>query len=371
MNILLHYGYHPVDTGFYFEKTLSKEHNVTYCGPSYKFERPGFSKNLDLSKIEKKWDLFFYIDSYHPGFPLGIEKIPFPTACYLIDIPYNPKQKLLIAPFFDYVFIPHKEYLDAFRQVNKNVFWLPFACDPEVHRRYKGVEKIYDVGFVGGVKGEKRGKILDDLSRHFKLNDFRRFYAPSEMARVYSQSKIVFNMGRSGELNMRLFEAPSCGSLLLTERTKNGLNELFKDGEQLITYGPEDNLKDTIKYYLSHDEEREGIAEAGHKLVLEKHTYWHRVQTILETIKNNNYHGEAPARSWSEGKIFLAQTKVYSKFIMIDAICSLFAYTEVAPIYKIIALWHILSTFLRRLRQMNWRKFLKSIIKSGRASGIK
>lgn len=369
MNILFCYGYHPITTGFYFENAFSMDHQVTYCGPPYKFERPGFPKDVDLSEIGNpqplsplwldkprgKWDLFFYIDAYNAGIPLGIEKIPFPTACYLIDIPYNLKQRLYVAPFFDFVFIPHKEYLEAFRQVNKNVYWLPFACDPEVHRPHKGMEKIYDIGFVGGVKGEKRGEILENLSKDFRINDFKRFYEPSEMAMVYSQSKIVFNMGRRGELNMRLFEAPSCGSLLLTERTQNGLDELFKEGEHMVAFGPKDNLKELIKYYLTNDKERERIAEAGHKLVLEKHTYWHRAQTVLEIIKQTGYKQNAPMRSRNKAQVYLGYNKVYSEYIMLDSACELFAGTIVSPIYKLKALYYIFKTVLKRLRRMGWK----------------
>ncbi|MHC2995244.1 MAG: glycosyltransferase [Candidatus Atribacteria bacterium] len=362
MNILFSYGYHPRTTGFYLEKVFSRDHQVTYCGPPYKFERSGFSKDVDLSKIDdEKWDLFFYIDAYHAGFPFGIEKTPFPTACYLIDIPYNLKQRLFVAPFFDYVFIPHKEYLEIFRQLNKNVFWLPFACDPEVHRCHKNVNKIYDIGFVGGVKGEKRGKILENLSKHFKLNDFKRFHEPSEMALVYSQSKIVFNMGREGELNMRFFEALSSGSLLLTERSsKNGSNELFKNGEHLVEYEPKDNLKEIIKYYLIHDRERKKIAEAGHKLVREKHTYWHRVQTILKIIKEDGCKMNAPMRTKSKGQVFLGYEKVYSEYIMVDSACELFAHTDDIPlIYKIKSLYYIIKTFLKRFRQLGWSNLTK------------
>jgi len=362
MRILFCYGYEPATTGIYFERALARDHQITYCGPPYKFERPGFPKDLDLSKIEGRWDLFFYIDAYNVGFPQGIEKLPYPTACYLIDIPYNLKQRLLVAPFFDYVFIPHKQYLEKFLQVNKNTFWLPFACDPEIHYYHKDMEKIFDIGFVGGVKGEKRGKILKNLSRDFRINDFNRYYKPSEMAIVYSQSKIVFNMGRRGELNMRVFEALSCGSMLLTERTQNGLDELFKDGEHLITFGEKDDLREIIKYYLSHEEERKKIAEAGYRMALEKHTYWHRVQSILETIKQNGYKLTAPMRYKNKSHVYLELQKIYSQYIMVDSACELFAYSIVSPIYKLLSLYYILKTVLKRLRIMGWRNLFKRVV---------
>lgn len=355
MNILLNYGYHPRDMGVYFEKAMNKDHTITYCGPAYKFERSGFLKDLDLSMIEKKWDLFFYLDSYHPGFPQSIERLPFPTACYLLDIPYGVKQRLVVAPFFDYVFTPHKEYLETLQQVNENVFWLPFACDPEVHRRHK-VEKVYEVAFAGGnPPGSMRRKILDKLARYFKMNDYTRYYMPEEWALIYSQAKIIFNKSWTKELNMRPFEALSCDSLLLTEKSSNGWDDLFVDGKHFVSYSSEDELFEKIRYYLTHDEEREKIAEAGHKLALEKHTYWHRVQTMLQIIKDHNYKINAPMRSKSKGQIFLEYEKVYSHYIMIDSACELFAYSDVSFLYKLRALYYIFKTVFRRLRQMGWR----------------
>ncbi len=292
MRILFHCGYHPSDPGSYLEKAFSQEHKVTYCGPAYKFERPGFPKDLDLSNIEKKWDFFFYVDSYCPGFPLGIKKMPFPTVGYFLDTVYGVKTKLLIAPFFDYVFVDSKDNIEPFFKVNKNVFWLPYGCDPEIIYCNKNIKKIYDIGFVGTTKGTEREKVLADLAKYFKLNDYKRFYTREEMALIYNQSKIIFNQSFVEIMTMRTFEALSCGSLLLSKRVKDGADILFKEGEHFVAFGPEDDLIKIIKYYLSHDEEREKLLLKGMNWLfqniligIELKLFWRRLKKIIGAWK--------------------------------------------------------------------------------------
>ncbi|MFN3551283.1 MAG: glycosyltransferase [Endomicrobiia bacterium] len=106
------------------------------------------------------------------------------------------------------------------------------------------------------------------------------------MAKVYSQAKIVFNKSAGGEINMRVFETLSCGSLLLTDRLKPevGLEELFQDRKHLVLYDDENDLLEKIDYYLRNESDREEIAYNGYKEVLSKHTYEHRVKEMFNKI---------------------------------------------------------------------------------------
>ncbi len=123
------------------------------------------------------------------------------------------------------------------------------------------------------------------LHKKFNLKVFNNVYG-EEMAKIYSQAKIVFNKSAAGELNMRVFETLSCGSLLITDRLKPevGLEEIFQDKKHLVLYNNENDLLEKIDYYLKHETEREEIAFCGHKEVLEKHTYEHRIKKMLEAI---------------------------------------------------------------------------------------
>ena len=78
----------------------------------------------------------------------------------------------------------------------------------------------------------------------------QRFF--DAMARTYSASRIVFNRSIRNDVNMRVFEALACGSLLLTnDLADNGQAELFRDGEHLATYADAEELLDRAAFYLT------------------------------------------------------------------------------------------------------------------------
>ena len=64
----------------------------------------------------------------------------------------------------------------------------------------------------------------------------------------------------------------------------NGQAELFRDGVHLATYRDADELLDKAAYYLHHEALRERIAAAGRAEAMAKHTYRHRMQTVLECV---------------------------------------------------------------------------------------
>ncbi|MES2792484.1 MAG: glycosyltransferase [Planctomycetota bacterium] len=162
--------------------------------------------------------------------------------------------------------------------------WLPLACDPEIHGR-KDVPNQFDVAFVGnffpGERAELTQRIQENVPRSFLGRaDFRR------MAEIYSATKIVFNRSLRDDVNMRVFEGLCSGSLLITnDLEENGLEELFPAGQCLVAYRSADELLEQIQFYLEHDDERERIAAAGRELVVQQHTYRHRMEEILRQLR--------------------------------------------------------------------------------------
>ena len=157
------------------------------------------------------------------------------------------------------------------------------------------------------------------LAERFRLNDYQRYYPREEISEVYSQSKIVFNTSINDDLNMRVFEALASGSMLLTDRINNGQSELFKHGSHLVEYSSDEELLQAAEYYLSHEAEREQIAGAGHDLALDRHTYAHRCQLILDTIFGSGPPRlEARARRTAETEVRSAYATVYKSFLLFD-----------------------------------------------------
>jgi hypothetical protein len=354
MNILLCYGYHTGTTGFYFQRAFSREHCVICCGPAYGFERPGYGTTLDVAEATQHADpppdLFFYVTSGVPCFPLGLDRIEAPTVGYLIDVHLQTKHMLHLAQFFDYVFIAQRDYVTQFQQVNPNTFWLPLACDTEIHKRDQ-TEKVYEVGFVGHwQRPPDRLKLLNLLSRDFMMNDFRRYFRPEEMARVYTRSKIVFNKPVNGDLNMRVFEAMACGSLLVTQRIQNGQEELFHEGKHLVTYNSDEEAVDAVRYYLDHSEERERIAEQGYQEAVSKHTYLHRAQKILETVSQQDFGPVAPIRAMKPEQVLRNYLKVYGSTPLLEGACDAWSKANAPIIWKSLCLPYVFKTLLNRLR---------------------
>lgn len=210
---------------------------------------------------------------------------PCPTVWIEADTPQHHQWHAQRSTWFDFVFISQKDWVDYFRQNgNPCTYWLPFACDPDVHRHFP-LPETYDLAFVGHYfcpPYEDRARLLKRLSARYQMN-IASDVDYDEMARVYSQTKIVFNKSTLGIFNIRPFEAMASGRLVFTDRVGNGLLDLFQDRKHLVIYD-EDNLESLVDYYLEHPYERRAIALEGQREVREKHTYAHRVEFILTTV---------------------------------------------------------------------------------------
>lgn len=309
LTVWLSYVSYPVTTAVYFDRALRKLCRVISIGPRLPekyIERWSLqamkeaikpldidtSFTLDLAEVlqqsppENHPDIFLMIESTG-GFSAGnIHKLPCPKVCYLIDSHMHLENHLNTARFFDFVFIAQREYLDEFRKVNPQTYWLPLACDPEIHcPEDNNILKCHDVGFVGGVKPESRRASLLSLLNSKNLLYFERCFL-NDMTRVFSESRIVFNEAVNHDLNMRFFEALASGSLLLSDMAqKSGQDELFFAGEDYALYN-DLNLFEVASFYLDNERIREKIAARGKQLALNAHTYLHRVEDLLNVVLN-------------------------------------------------------------------------------------
>jgi len=283
------YLYRPWSVLRYLEDALKSHCTVEYFGTAYK-GRPGFSPEANLLEL---------VDdnaSNYAGFLLtedclfsGLTTLECPTAIWFYDYWPGDYHRLRYARLFDYVFVSQKDWLGDFVSAGcTQVDWLPFACDLEIHHDHE-IERSLDVGFVGNTNQatqKDRQLLLIELSKAYKMNDFSKPAYLHEMAKVYSQSKIVVNMTNRGGFNMRVFEAMACGALLLTEDIGNGQKELFTTGVHLDVYTNKQELFEKIDYYLANDEKRREIAEAGQAEVRAKHRYSDRAHAILARLGN-------------------------------------------------------------------------------------
>jgi spore maturation protein CgeB len=111
------------------------------------------------------------------------------------------------------------------------------------------------------------------------------FFEP--MAQRFVKARAGFNISIKRDLNMRVFEIMSTGTPLLTNRNVEGLGDLFNSGEHYWGYDGLEDLVEKAGYLLElSDIKRDGMAARALHEVRSKHTYKHRMQTIIEGLKN-------------------------------------------------------------------------------------
>ena len=211
-----------------------------------------------------------------------------------------------IAPSYDHVFTASEKAIDMYKDIGcEKVHFLPFACEPTVHRKLNlsdGISKTnnLDVVFVGTytrrrarlIKAlEKAGikvKVYGPYWRYFMRNNNVRdgIYGP-EMVKTFNSAKIVLNIHVEDDLpykvNMRTFEATGCGSFLLTDYAY-GIEKLFEMGKELVVYTDEGELPKLVKYHLRNEEERRTVSKGAQEKAHDKHTYEKRVVELISKI---------------------------------------------------------------------------------------
>lgn len=281
---------HTGSTGDYYIKVLEEMgHQVVTAG--WKRDIAPAERTVPLrSLLERCAQVGFVPDlviEHESGLTVTDLKgvAPCPTVWIEADTPQHHEWHARRAAWFDYVFISQKDWVPYFRsRGNPNTWWLPFACDPGVHRPIACPE-AYDLAFVGHLFPPlyaERARLLERLAARYRVKVASNV-GYDEMARIYSQARIVFNKTVLGICNIRPFEGMSYGRLVFTDRVGNGLLDLFQDRVHLVIYD-ESNLERLVDYYLRHGAEREAIARRGREEVHAKHTYAHRVRFILETV---------------------------------------------------------------------------------------
>jgi len=80
----------------------------------------------------------------------------------------------------------------------------------------------------------------------------------------------------------------ACGKMVITDRLPEVtlMQTLFVDGQDIVYYDTAEDAIDKIRYYASHDEEREKIAASGYAKVMAEHTVAKRVDLFEESIKS-------------------------------------------------------------------------------------
>ena len=246
------------------------------------------------------------------------------TVNMIADFPLEFAFHVKSGPYYDFFFPSGTDGLMQYEKAgNTNGHWLPFGCDPELHKPVEltpeDKEKYgCDICFVGSNYSE-RAAVLEYLAdfnlglwgigweRLPKDSKLRRhvrggMLRPDEWVKAFSAAKIVLNIVvRRADIsqpfalslkdedfrmcNTRVFEILGCGAFQLVD-SKADVLALFRGKEHiaLFDYDRPEQIAEIAGYYLAHPEEREMIAAAGRREALEKHTYKRRMEEMFSII---------------------------------------------------------------------------------------
>ena len=259
------------------------------------------------------------------------------NASYQFDLVSN------IAPAYDFCLVPEKFRMDDYRKIGARPIYTQEAANPNFYKPYE-LPREYDVVFVGQMYGDRPHYIRALLDAEIAVRVWgvgwparrpgfggllrrtpvgqvaraikdrikpgrRRLSVPyippeicgpplsdDEMVRMYSRCKISLGFSSVGEthrdeepikqVRLRDFEAPMSGAFYMVE-CQDELGDFFDTGSEIVCYQDKFDLVDKVRYFLSHDEERERIRRAGHGRALHDHSWQMRLGSVLEYAVSN------------------------------------------------------------------------------------
>lgn len=294
-------------------------------------------RQVKEAHAEQPLDLFF--SYFYDGIvlPEAIEEIKslgIKTVNWYCNGSYQLHLVRAISPHYDWCLVPEKFRLKEYEAMGAHPVYCQEASNPEFYKPYALPEE-YDVTFVGQAYGDRPGYIkflrergIDvrvwgmNWRRHKRASLPRRLWRGArhavgaggkpamilpahilgsplsdvEMVQMYSRSKINLGFSSCGEthsgderilqVRLRDFEVPMSGGFYMVEYMEE-LEEFFEIGKEIVCYADASDLADKIKYYLSHEGEREQIRKAGHARCLRDHSWQTRLSTAFAEMGMN------------------------------------------------------------------------------------
>lgn len=132
--------------------------------------------------------------------------------------------------------------------------------------------------------------------------------------KVYSSAKIIIGPQNCiDQLTMRTFEILGSGGFLLTSDTPAVREKFTPDRDLIVSSSPEETI-DKVNDYLHQSEKREQIRENAKKAV-ERDSYRHRAQTILQELRRRGFLRKVE-RSLSGGEVIYYPNLLEQKYVI-------------------------------------------------------
>lgn len=273
----------------WFAKELrAMGHRVLTCAPEeycdIVLESPLCNLHYLLEKAPADFtpDLLIFHDNSAPVIITGVEECEIPTLFYSVDTHHHFELHCNLYQVFDKMMSAQRDYIPGFNAAGLDVPWMPLWASGYAEQ---SLDKKHGAVFVGTLDSHlnpDRVKFFEALQKISPV-----FVTSGNFWEIFPYSEIVVNQTVRGDLNFRVFESMMCGVALLTEASGNGLLELFRDGEHLVTY-EKGNITDAankINDLLADPVRMRRIAKAGRDEIMRAHLPVHRAERIMAEVQ--------------------------------------------------------------------------------------
>ena len=232
----------------------------------------------------------------HPACPAGRRRTPASSRASLrrdpgaTDIYTNAVtlRRIIREGWLDLLFAASLEKVEYLEEQGIRSWYVPYGYHPS-YGTILGLERTIDVLFLGD-RGPRAPSPAAPLSASARDDvDARGSWSDPSLwgesrSRLLNQTKIVVHLQRypGKTAAMRLVLALANGAMVVAEPCYRP--DPFVPGVHYAE-APVEELPDLIRYYLEHDDERERIVAAGHRLVTEELTFARSAQMVLEVIR--------------------------------------------------------------------------------------
>ncbi|MDZ4786246.1 MAG: glycosyltransferase [bacterium] len=330
-------------------------HEVVTCGQGDRFDinvdTPLRSINdiILQAKFSGTPDAIVYLDNSMPLTFLDLESIDIPILFYSVDAHHHVHWHKYFSLVCAKTLVAHKDYLPEFIAEGVNAEWMPVWASRIIEPSQEKKHKVVFVGTLDTKLNPDRLTFFEALKKLVPIE-----VISGEFWKIFPHSQIVINQTVKGDLNFRVFESLMSGSLLLTEKSTNGLLDLFEDGKHFITYSRNnvEEAANAINIYLSKPELCKEIGNAGREEVLKKHTTKVRAQEVLDRVQLLS-NVKAPYKNYAAMLVYVISAIKYEEVSLSHSVLCLtramqlmeLALTQGEPITEQLVVHAILGCF--------------------------
>lgn len=240
----------------------------------------------------------------------GLANLDIPFGALVFDVHWMPEKRhqFIEDNHVRYLFSHYRDrFYYYYPEFANRMKWWPLSFNPTMFKDY-GLKKEIDMLMMGAISHwayPLREKILNTMQgspgfvyhphpgyRDFTEAEAKQVWVGEKYAREINRAKLFFTDGGIfGYPVLKHYEILACKTLLLAPATRELRDLGFEPGVHFVEI-EEDNFLEKANYYLSHEEERITIAEAGYQMVHQRHTVEVRVREFVQMVADiiQNHH---------------------------------------------------------------------------------